>query len=112
MIIFVRGGRIMIMSRHWLPIVFGGLLILAAPGFAANSDEESREKSISLSEVPQQAMEAAQKALGAKPTEAKLVQGTNPQEYELEAKDKSGKEMAVHVLANGTVVKKEKGDKY
>jgi hypothetical protein len=42
------------------------------------------------------------------PTEAKMVSGTNPQEYELEAKDRSGKEVGVHVHADGTVVKKEK----
>jgi len=41
------------------------------------------------------------------PTEAKLVGGSNPQEYELEGKDKSGKEISVHVQANGTIVKKE-----
>ena len=42
------------------------------------------------------------------PTEAKLVSGTNPQEYELEGKDKSGKEVSIHVRADGTVVKTEK----
>lgn len=41
------------------------------------------------------------------PTEAKIVSGTTPQQYELEAKDKSGKEVGVHVRADGTVVKKE-----
>jgi hypothetical protein len=58
--------------------------------------------------VPQPARDAAQKALGMAPTEARLVSGTNPQEYELEGKDKAGKEVSVHVRADGTVVKSEK----
>jgi hypothetical protein len=52
-------------------------------------------------------MEAAKQALGKNPTEAKIVTGTSPQQYELEARNASGKEIAVHVRADGTVVKRE-----
>ena len=72
-----------------------------------SKEEDANEKTIQLSEVSQAAREAAQKELGTIPTEAKTVNGTKPTQYELEAKDKYGKEIAVHVLENGTVVKKE-----
>jgi hypothetical protein len=74
---------------------------------SGTKEEEAHEKTIQLAEVPQAARDAAQKALGTAPTEAKVVNGTSPVQYELEAKDKNGKETAVHVLANGTIVKKE-----
>jgi hypothetical protein len=89
----------------------GGFLILGAQSFGQSRDEESREKTIRLSEVPKAAVDAAQKALGMAPTEAKIVSGTTPQQYELEAKNKSGKEISVHVLADGKVVKKEHEEK-
>jgi hypothetical protein len=71
-----------------------------------NKQEEANEKTIQLSEVPKAARDAAQKELGTAPTEAKVVNGTSPMQYELEAKARNGKESAVHVLANGTNVKK------
>jgi hypothetical protein len=74
---------------------------------SGTTEEEANEKTIQLAEVPQAARDAAQKELGTAPTEAKVVNGTSPVQYELEAKDKNGKEAAVHVLANGTIVKKE-----
>ncbi len=37
-----------------------------------------------------------------------MAAGTYPQEYELEAKERSGKDVSVHVRADGAVVKKEK----
>ncbi len=85
-----------------------GMLLLSVPAFAqTKAQEEAQEKTVQLSQVPQPARDAAQKALGTAPTEAKLVNGTSPQEYELEAKATSGKEVSVHVRADGTVVKKE-----
>jgi hypothetical protein len=94
-------------TRVWIPTAVGLLVVLTGPSFAQNRSEEAREKTIQLSEVPQAARDAAEKALGTAPTEAKLVSGTSPQQYELEAKNAAGKEVAVHVLANGKVVKKE-----
>lgn len=84
----------------------GLFVVLSAPSFGQSRDEESREKTIQLSQVPQAAVDAAQKALGTAPTEAKMISGTSPQEYELEAKTKSGKEIGVHVSADGKVLKK------
>ncbi|MFL6603634.1 MAG: hypothetical protein ACJ8R9_20225 [Steroidobacteraceae bacterium] len=96
------------MTRTWIAAAATGLIVaFAAPGFAQDKSEEAREKTIRLSEVPKAARDAAQKALGTAPTEAKLVSGTQPQEYELEAKKAGGKEMSVHVTADGKVVKTE-----
>ena len=95
-------------TRVWITTAVGLLAVLSPPSFAQSRSEESREKTIQMSEVPQAARDAAQKALGTAPTEAKIVTGTNPQQYELEAQDASGTNVAVHVLANGKVVKKEK----
>src|SRR5690348_14792906 len=93
-------------SRIVAPLAFGLMSCVLIPAFGQDN-HESKEKRIAMSEVPQAARDAAQKALGRRPTEAKIVQGTNPQEYELEAKMKGGKEMAVHVTADGTVTKHE-----
>jgi len=88
------------------PIALGLLVVVTAPSFGQGKDEESREKTVQLSEVPQAAMDAARKALGTAPTEAKIISGTSPQQYELEAKNKAGREVAVHVSADGKVLKK------
>lgn len=40
------------------------------------------------------------------PPSAKIINGTRPQQYEL-AINAGGKEKAVHVRANGTIVKRE-----
>jgi len=100
-------------SGKWMAAAATGLIVaFAVPSFAQDKNEESREKPIRLSEVPQAARDAARKALGTAPTEAKLVSGTQPQEYELEAKKAGGKEMAVHVTADGKVVKTENEEQY
>jgi hypothetical protein len=79
---------------------------LGTPAFSDHNDMDKHEKNIQLSEVPQAAMDAARKALGTSPTEAKIISGTTPQEYELEARNKSGKEIGVNVSADGKVLKK------
>jgi len=91
-----------------VPAVVASALALTMPSFAQSSHEESREKAVQMSEVPQPARDAAQKQLGTAPTEAKIIPGTSPQEYELEGKNMSGKEVGVHVRADGTVMKTEK----
>jgi hypothetical protein len=86
----------------------------AAPGIAQNTtpstgtedtSRSSQEQTVDVSQVPQPARAAAQKVLGTKPTDAKVIVGTSPQEYELMAKSKAGKEAKVRVLADGTVMK-------
>jgi hypothetical protein len=94
-----------------MPVVISALAVVSNPGFAQSLKDEYREETIGVSEVPQAAIAAARKALGTAPTEAKLIQGTSPQEYELEAPTKSGGEMSVHVLANGKVIKLEDEEK-
>jgi|SRR5581483_614015 len=90
-----------------LPIALGAVMVLSTPLFAQNS-EESREKSVAMSQVPQAAKDAAKQALGADPTEAKIIRGTRPQQYELEAEGTNGgPEKAVHVTSDGKVVKTE-----
>jgi len=93
------------MKIHTLPIVIGALF-LSGPVLAAGSDEAS-EKTVPLSSVPKAAVYAAKRALGSDPTDAKIITGTNPQQYELQAAKDSGKEVAVHVRADGTIVKRE-----
>ena len=93
--------------RFAVPIAAAAMLA-TAPCFAqTNTRDEAQEKTIQLSQVPKAARDAGQNALGTAPTEAKIVNGTNPQEYDLEAKGTTGKEVSVHVRADGTVVKKE-----
>ena len=92
---------------HIIPMMLGAVLALNAPLFAAGKSEEAREKTVALSSVPKPAVDAAKQALGADPTEAKIINGTRPQQYELEAKNSTGKEMAVHVRGDGTIVKRE-----
>jgi hypothetical protein len=90
-----------------VPLAMSAVLVFAAPLFAQSASEEASEKTVALSSVPQPAMDAAKKALGAEPTEAKLVAGTRPQQYELEAKNSAGQEKSVHVTGAGKVVKHE-----
>jgi len=94
-------------SIHTLALMTGAALLVSAPVLAQGRSEEAREKSVELSTVPKPAVDAAKKALGADPTEAKIINGTSPQQYELEARNSSGKESAVHVRADGTIVKRE-----
>ena len=89
-----------------IPMAFGAALALNGPAFAAGS-EEAREKTVALSSVPKAAVDAAKKALGSDPTEAKIITGTKPRQYELEARNASGKETSVHVRGDGTIVKRE-----
>jgi hypothetical protein len=88
-------------------LALGAAFALSSPLFAASRSEEAREKTVALSSVPQPAVDAAKQALGKDPTEAKIITGTKPLQYELEARNASGQEIAVHVRADGTVVKRE-----
>src|SRR6266576_1297915 len=92
---------------HTLPLIVGAALVLSTPLLAASKSEEAREKTVALSSVPKAAVDAAKKALGADPTEAKIIAGTKPRQYELEAKNASGQEASVHVRGDGTVTKRE-----
>lgn len=92
---------------HVAALVAGAALVLGTPVFAASKSEEAREKTVALSSVPKVAVDAAKQALGADPTEAKVISGTKPRQYELEAKNASGQEVAVHVRGDGTIVKRE-----
>jgi len=103
-------------SRYFLlPAAIGVLLIPGVPTFAQTTGESTaiapQEQPVDISQVPKPALDAARKALGMKPTDAKVVIGTSPQEYELMAKSKSGKAHKVHVLADGTVMKKGKPER-
>jgi hypothetical protein len=92
---------------HAIPLMMGAALILSSPLLAASKSEEAREKTVALSTVPKAAVDAAKQALGSDPTEAKIINGTKPRQYELEAKNASGQEVAVHVRSDGTIVKRE-----
>jgi hypothetical protein len=99
-----------------LPAALGMFLIVGAPSFGQSpsnqgANMQSQAQPVQISQVPQLALDAAKKELGKKPTDAKVIVGTSPQEYELMAKDKSGKERTVHVLADGTVLKHGKPER-
>jgi hypothetical protein len=108
-------------SRYYLlPAAVSALLMSAAPGMAQNTtastgtedtSRSSQEQTVQMSQVPRAAREAAQKALGTKPTDAKVIVGTSPQEYQLMAKSSSGREAKVRVLADGTLMKNGKPEK-
>lgn len=74
---------------------------------AENAAEEAQEKPIQLSQVPKAAMDAGEKAIGGKATEARTLQQGGQQVYELERKDAAGKEHSAHVSADGKVLKTE-----
>ena|SRR5205809_186739 len=90
-----------------IPLALSAVFAMSTPLLAQGRSEEAREKTVALSSVPRAAVNAAKQALGADPTEAKIIRGTSPQQYELEARNSSGKESAVHVRADGTIVKRE-----
>jgi len=112
-----------------VPLAAGAVIALGGPLFAQSmqgqstrdqsmqsqrmgnmqgSSEESKEKSVALSSVPQAAKDAAKQALGADPTEAKVISGTHPRQYELEAEaTNGGQEKAVHVTGSGKILKPE-----
>ena len=94
-------------NAHLASLIAVAALALANPVAAASKSEEAREQTVDISSVPKPAFDAAKKALGSDPTEAKIINGTSPQQYELEARNTSGKETAVHVRADGTIVKRE-----
>jgi len=93
-----------------LPIVLaslGALSLAASPVLAQSRSEEANEQHIPLSQVPKAAMDAAKKELGGDVKQAEVVKAGRQSVYELSTgKDAAGKEHAVHVDANGKVLKK------
>jgi uncharacterized membrane protein YkoI len=86
----------------------GALSLAGSPALAhGNKAEEAKEKSVAMAQVPKPAVDAAKKALGADPTDAKVMTEKGQKVYELSAKDASGAEKAVHVSASGKVMKTE-----
>jgi len=103
------------------------LLLLAAPSFGQNaystsgstqpesastqtnsnmSSTHHAKKTIDMAEVPQAAKDSAQQQLGTAPERAKEFKGSHPMEYELSAKNGSGKNVRVDVFADGTLARK------
>jgi hypothetical protein len=102
--------------RLMAPVTTSLFLVLASPSFGQAVDEATMAgqglgQAIPLADVPHPALEAAQEVLGTSPTEAKIVVGTDPQVYELEARNQSDKAVGLNVLADGEVLtaKKEGG---
>ena len=103
------------------------LLLLAAPSFGQNAYSQSgstqpestsaqtssnmssahhQKKTVDMAEVPQAAKDTAQKQLGTAPERAKEFKGSHPMEYELSARNGSGKNVRVDVFADGTLARK------
>jgi hypothetical protein len=105
------------LRRYTLPLAaLSVFLVSGAPSFGqttskGNMSTATQAQPVEISQVPQLALDAGKKALGTTPTDAKVIVGTSPQEYELMAKSKSGKERTVHVLADGTVMKHGKPER-
>jgi hypothetical protein len=96
--------------RLMAPATTSLFLVLASQSFGQSVDEatladQGLGQAISLTEVPHPALEAAQEVLGTPPTEAKIMVGTDPQVYELEARNQSDKTVGLNVLADGEVLK-------
>jgi hypothetical protein len=99
--------------RLMAPVTTSLFLVLASQSVGqvvddATMAEQGLRQAIPLAEVPHPALEAAQKVLGKSPTEAKIVVGADPQVYELEASNASGKEIGLNVLADGEVLAAQK----
>ena len=94
--------------RPWVPATMSILFVFGSQAFGQSTGDEGQELSIQPSQVPQPALDAAQKALGRTPTKAGIVVGTDPQVYDLKATNQSGKVVGVNVLADGKVLKKER----
>lgn len=91
--------------------VVGAAMLMSTPLLAADQSttEESREKTVQLSEVPTPAVNAAKQTIGGNVNEAKVTVENGQQVYELQGKDASGKTKSVHVTADGKVLKTESG---
>jgi len=97
----------MLHAHLLLSAALGAILVATVPAMAQSKSEEAKEKPVQLSEVPQAARDAARKALGSAPTEAKVMEEKGQRVYELEAKQAAGKEKSVHVTADGKILKHE-----
>jgi hypothetical protein len=78
------------------------LVLITAFGQARAQNEGT--KPIAFADVPQAAHDAALKYLGREPSEARLVTGTNPPQYEIAGTSKDNRDMTVRVLGDGTIV--------
>jgi hypothetical protein len=94
--------------RPLVPATMSILFVFGSQAFGQSTGHEGQELSIQPSQVPQPALDAAQKVLGSTPTKAGIVVGTDPQVYDLQATNQSGKVVGVNVLADGKVLKKER----
>jgi uncharacterized membrane protein YkoI len=81
------------------------LTLAASPVFAQGS--HAREKPIPLAQVPRPAVDAAKKVLGPNINEARVMREHGRKVYELGSRAPSGREKAVHVAANGKILKIE-----
>ena len=94
--------------RPLVPATMSILFVFGSQAFGQSTGDEGQELPIQPSQVPQPALDAAQKVLGSTPTQAGIVVGTDPQVYDLQATNQSGKVVGVNVLADGKVLKKDR----
>ena len=83
------------------------LFVFGSQAFGQSTGDEGQELFIQISQVPEPALDAAEKALGSMPTRAGIVVGTDPQVYDLQATDQSGKAVGVNVLSDGEVLQSQ-----
>lgn len=85
-------------------------VVTASAALGAPPAGKSPERAVPLSSVPKPAIDSARKALGFTPAKAKIVSGSNPQEWILTTKNGLGEEIGIYVRADGTVVKRADED--
>jgi hypothetical protein len=116
----------MTMQRHMLLVATVGAFAIGAPPAFAQAQgvtnpkvalfegmtpgvQEQSEREISLAEVPEAALAAANEALEAEPEEAYLVTLMGGEEvYEIETTSATGEEVAVYVTPGGEIMEREK----
>ena len=94
--------------RPMIPATMSLLVVFGSQAFGQSTGDEGQEQFIQISQVPKPALDAAQKALGSTPTKAGIVVGTDPQVYDLQATNQSGKAVGINVLADGKVLEKDR----
>lgn len=95
-------------NRYMLIGAFASVLAVSPALAQTEQAEEAQEQEIEMSQVPQAAMDAAKQEFGdVEITEAYVVEKEGQQVYELEGESAAGEEVAVHVTAEGQVLKEE-----
>lgn len=89
-----------------------GILVLAGGVLVAESkpSDQASEQPVQISAVPQAALIAAQRDLGVKVVQAKVMKQDGQTVYDLEGQSASDEARSVQVTANGKILSHETDD--